>query len=266
MASSASTGIDPDQLESDGVTPRHGSALYATQEYWDYRFTPKDKGGGGDAHFEWLANWEAVEPIVRAAIPDKGARILLVGCGSSRLGADMCAAGYTNIIQSDYSAPCVRAMTELHRETCPTMQFAVVDVLQLEQDLVKAGLLAPAAAELGPVEATGGGASTGIDSAASSTAAAGSSTSRASSCAIFTADRRVDPREGLFDAVVDKAVMDALLAVKGDTWDPPLELLEIARTVCEGTVRALKPGGVFLQISFAQPHFRRFDRNSLAYT
>mmetsp|Transcript_14114 Transcript_14114/g.53535 ORF Transcript_14114/g.53535 Transcript_14114/m.53535 type:complete len:89 (+) Transcript_14114:2-268(+) len=51
--------------------------------------------------------------------------------------------------------------------------------------------------------------------------------------------------------------MDAMLAGKGDVWDPPTDLLEQAHAVCKGTAEALRPGGVYLQVSFAQPHFRR---------
>ena len=63
--------------------------------------------------------------------------------------------------------------------------------------------------------------------------------------------------DGSFDAVVDKAAMDALMCDEGSVWDPDPRTREDARRMCHATSRVLRPGGVFVQISFAQPHFRR---------
>ena len=62
---------------------------------------------------------------------------------------------------------------------------------------------------------------------------------------------------GSFDAVIDKAAMDAILADGGDRWQPRAELLAAARRVCAGVAHVLAPGGLFAQVSFSQPHFRR---------
>lgn len=214
--------VDPSKLEEDGITPRSGSELYTSKDYWEYRFKPKAAGGGGDEDFEWLASWGDLSGIVQLVIPDKTAKVLLVGCGSSRLGRDMARAGYSNVIQSDYSLACVEAMREAHADEFPDMVFAVADMLRLPADLRASGLL-------------GGAASEAPGAASSEAGAAGQ----------------------LFDAVIDKAAMDAMLAGKGDVWDPPADLLEQAHAVCKGTTEVLRPGGVYLQVSFAQPHFRR---------
>jgi EEF1A lysine methyltransferase 4 len=201
MADASPAPLRPDvDLEEDGVTPRHGSRLYTTQQYWDYRYRSREAGGEGDSSYEWLASWEVVRGVIDALLPDKDARVLLVGCGTSRLGVDMHEAGYRNVVQSDYSDECLRSMSSQF----PHVPYIRADMLKLEADLHEA---------LG--------------------------------------------EEELFDAVIDKAAMDALLAAKGDTWDPPEDLLDIARTICAQTVRVLRPGGLYLQISFAQPHFRR---------
>lgn len=63
------------------------------------------------------------------------------------------------------------------------------------------------------------------------------------------------PGEERFDAVLDKGGLDALL-VGGDVWAPPRDLLAAAQRVCEGVHASLKPGGVWVSVSFAQPHFR----------
>jgi EEF1A lysine methyltransferase 4 len=61
-----------------------------------------------------------------------------------------------------------------------------------------------------------------------------------------------------FDIVIDKAVMDTLLTGEGDVWNPNAEVVQKAHTMCRQISRVLKSnGGIFLQISLAQPHFRR---------
>lgn len=60
-----------------------------------------------------------------------------------------------------------------------------------------------------------------------------------------------------FDVVIDKASMDALMVDEGDVWNPKTEVIEIVDKMCLTTSNVLKkPDGLFIQISFAQPHFR----------
>lgn len=60
-----------------------------------------------------------------------------------------------------------------------------------------------------------------------------------------------------YDVVLDKAAMDAVLAGRGDTWDPPDDLLAAAGSIAQAACRVLVPGGLYLQLSFAQKHFRK---------
>jgi 2-polyprenyl-3-methyl-5-hydroxy-6-metoxy-1,4-benzoquinol methylase len=60
-----------------------------------------------------------------------------------------------------------------------------------------------------------------------------------------------------FDVVIDKAAMDALMVNEGDVWDPEDEVKLSAHKMCSCISRILKADvGKFIQISFAQPHFR----------
>uniref|UniRef100_H3GHU4 Methyltransferase domain-containing protein n=1 Tax=Phytophthora ramorum TaxID=164328 RepID=H3GHU4_PHYRM len=60
-----------------------------------------------------------------------------------------------------------------------------------------------------------------------------------------------------FDVVIDKAAMDALMCDEGDVWSPTETVIEQAAAMCSGITSVLVPQGTFLQISFAQPHFRK---------
>ena len=60
-----------------------------------------------------------------------------------------------------------------------------------------------------------------------------------------------------FDVVIDKAAMDALAVDEGDVWDPAEHVIKAIDRTCSENARVLKTdGGKFVQISFAQPHFR----------
>lgn len=59
-----------------------------------------------------------------------------------------------------------------------------------------------------------------------------------------------------FDVVIDKATMDALLVDEGSVWDPEVNIIHSVDKMCRDISRVLTPQGVFLQISFSQPHFR----------
>lgn len=50
--------------------------------------------------------------------------------------------------------------------------------------------------------------------------------------------------------------MDALLCSSGSVWSPSEEIIESCRQEVDEVLRVLKPGGLFIYISFGQPHFR----------
>jgi SAM-dependent methyltransferase len=54
-----------------------------------------------------------------------------------------------------------------------------------------------------------------------------------------------------FDVVIDKAAMDAMMAVEGDVWNPSQICVDQAQSICQHVSRILVPGGHFLQISLA---------------
>lgn len=80
------------------------------------------------------------------------------------------------------------------------------------------------------------------------------------------ADMRSMPQyaDGSFDVVLDKAAMDAIMANEGSPWKPNAEVIDFATQTCCEARRLLAADGVYIQISFAQPHFRKkyLDRSS----
>ncbi|KAF9054476.1 S-adenosyl-L-methionine-dependent methyltransferase [Panaeolus papilionaceus] len=60
-----------------------------------------------------------------------------------------------------------------------------------------------------------------------------------------------------FDVAIDKGTMDAMMTAKGDVWDPPAQVMEDCNKEVDEALRVLRKGGVFIYLTFGQPHFRR---------
>jgi len=60
-----------------------------------------------------------------------------------------------------------------------------------------------------------------------------------------------------FDVALDKGTMDAMMAIKGDVWDPPEQVMQDCNREVEDALRVLCPTGSFLYLTFGQPHFRK---------
>ena len=64
-------------------------------------------------------------------------------------------------------------------------------------------------------------------------------------------------KDELFDVVIDKAGMDAIIADGGDSWNPSNHIKDLVHKVCLSVYSVLMhPSGLFIQLSFSQPHFR----------
>ena len=64
--------------------------------------------------------------------------------------------------------------------------------------------------------------------------------------------------DGSFDVVIDKATMDVIMTDNKDPWNPTEEVKQRAVKVMDNVYRVLKQDkGLFVQISFDQPHFRK---------
>ncbi|KAI8844962.1 hypothetical protein BC829DRAFT_434937 [Chytridium lagenaria] len=65
--------------------------------------------------------------------------------------------------------------------------------------------------------------------------------------------------EGEFDVAIDKGTLDAFLTgfPDEDPWSPSQAVITCAESYMTQVIRILKPGGLFIHITWAQPHFRR---------
>ncbi|XP_022860403.1 uncharacterized protein LOC111380954 [Olea europaea var. sylvestris] len=59
---------------------------------------------------------------------------------------------------------------------------------------------------------------------------------------------------------------DVLFVDSGDPWNPKPETSSNVMAMLQGVHRVLKPHGIFLSITFGQPHFRRPFFNAPVFT
>lgn len=69
--------------------------------------------------------------------------------------------------------------------------------------------------------------------------------------------RKMELDDASFDVAIDKATMDAMMTATGDPWNPAQEVIDNCSAEVDEVLRVLKPGGIFIYITFGQPHFRR---------
>lgn len=69
-----------------------------------------------------------------------------------------------------------------------------------------------------------------------------------------------------FDVVIEKATMEVLFVNSGNPWNPQPETVTKVMAMLEGVHRVLKPDGLFISVSFGQPHFRRPFFNAPQFT
>ena len=100
------------------------SSQYGRPEYWDERYLNKKEP------FDWYQKWSGIKDIITQYVhhPDK---ILIVGCGSSRMSEDMMAEGYTSITGIDNSAIVIKDMQERY-EGVEGLSFEEKDVRTMD--------------------------------------------------------------------------------------------------------------------------------------
>nr|GMD07116.1 methyltransferase-like protein 13 [Ipomoea batatas] len=69
-----------------------------------------------------------------------------------------------------------------------------------------------------------------------------------------------------FDIVIEKGTMDVLFVDSGDPWNPHPVTVDKVMAMLKEVHRVLKPDGIFISITFGQPHFRRRFFNDPEFT
>eukprot|EP01038_Epipyxis_sp_PR26KG_P010537 gene10537-14157_t len=102
---------------------------YGSSSYWDERYAADDRS------YDWYQDYAAlaphINPILKKALMTNDFEILVPGCGSSKLGAEIYDRGCKNITNIDTSTVVISQMTELYAER-EEMEFTVMDARRME--------------------------------------------------------------------------------------------------------------------------------------
>ncbi|XP_076436288.1 eEF1A lysine and N-terminal methyltransferase-like [Babylonia areolata] len=100
---------------------------FTSPEYWDSFFKKR-----GRKAFEWYGEYNNLCGILHKYIKPAD-KVLMVGCGNSRLSEDMYDVGYHGIVNIDVSDIVIRQMTERNRKR-EEMSFVKMDVTQMSYE------------------------------------------------------------------------------------------------------------------------------------
>jgi len=167
---------------------------YGTQDYWNERYAQEIDN---NSDFDWFKSYEDIVDLIHEYIPDRSSRVLILGCGNSRLSEQMYDDGYQNIVNVDYSSVVIEQMKARHQDQRPSMKWLEMDVRALQFD------------------------------------------------------------DATFEVIIDKGTMDAMMTAKGDPWNPPQKVIDDCTKEVDEVLRVLCPNGLFLYLTFGQPHFRK---------
>ena len=85
---------------------------YGNSSYWDERYA----ASSGEV-FDWHQSYKELKPqLLPFLSADPEFEILIPGCGSSSLGADLYDEGYLNITNIDMSSVVINQMGDLHAD------------------------------------------------------------------------------------------------------------------------------------------------------
>ncbi|XP_028416552.1 EEF1A lysine methyltransferase 4-like [Dendronephthya gigantea] len=101
------------------------SETYMLKEYWNKRFAVED-------NFEWCKSYCDFRHLTIQHVR-KCDRILMLGCGNSRLSEEMYNDGYTNIVNIDYSPVVIEKMRQKHQELIG-MEYLQMDITKMTFD------------------------------------------------------------------------------------------------------------------------------------
>ncbi|BFZ57378.1 Methyltransferase-like protein 13 [Savitreella phatthalungensis] len=108
-----------------------GAPELATKEYWDARYAGDDKDG-----YDWFKCYSEIRQFLERNLDECGgfkARILILGCGTSSLSADLYDAGYKDITSIDFSQNAIDESARLFADGRPGAIWEVMDIRSLDR-------------------------------------------------------------------------------------------------------------------------------------
>jgi len=174
---------------ADAFRSESGVSRFAQEDYWDERYAKGER-----EEYDWFGTWATdtsagikIKPHVEPFMAEKASsRILILGCGNSRMPQELHNDGYPDVVSIDISQKAIDLMTRKFAMT-PDLTFLRMDMTAMTFP------------------------------------------------------------DASFDTVFDKGTLDALYT--GAKAMVPASVAEV--------FRVLKPGGLFVSMSFGVPKYRK---------
>ena len=77
-------------------------------KYWEERYETEER-----EFFDWLGDFQRFQEIIEKNLNGHQAKILIPGCGNSKIGFDLFDHGYKTILNLDYSKTIIDAMNQI---------------------------------------------------------------------------------------------------------------------------------------------------------
>jgi SAM-dependent methyltransferase len=134
---------------------------YGSPAYWQARYGALPPSS---PPFEWLADWRTLGPHVLARLrpgADPDAEVLVAGCGTSSLPADLHAAGCANVSAVDVAPAAVAWQAARYGASLPDLDVSVLDATDMTDELPDGCFAAVVEKALGDALLCGGSSSDG---------------------------------------------------------------------------------------------------------
>ncbi|ETB56128.1 hypothetical protein YYC_00760 [Plasmodium yoelii 17X] len=100
-------------------------AVYGNISYWNERYTKEEE------QFDWHQKWYGVKHIFDELNIQNNAKILNIGCGTSKFSEEMLDSGYTDITNIDASSVCINKMKEIYKDK-PNLKYLQMNVCDMK--------------------------------------------------------------------------------------------------------------------------------------
>lgn len=115
---------------SDGSLPTAPPVKlsYGDPAYWEARYTTTTY-----EPFDWYVKWEQLKEVVTPMLTPES-KIMVLGCGTSTLPADIHAEGFTELSCIDQNETLIDNLAQRYQELSPAIYFEACDARDLPED------------------------------------------------------------------------------------------------------------------------------------
>ncbi|KAG2379498.1 hypothetical protein C9374_006615 [Naegleria lovaniensis] len=126
---------DPSEEEKKQIRKKYNLPPFNTlfpyrrgRDYWNYRYEER----GSELFYDWYLSFSQMKSTLQPYLKSYDMRILIPGCGNSRLPRQLVKSGFKNILCIDYSDVIVKRMRKIHEKYNEFVKFHCVDACSMK--------------------------------------------------------------------------------------------------------------------------------------